>query len=67
MPKPQCSSRMIRVPEAAAKLGLQPSTVRRMILERRIDVFRIGKRSVRIAESTIDAILSEGYCPAVHR
>jgi excisionase family DNA binding protein len=67
MTKVQCGDRMLRVPEVAERLGLQPSTVRRMIMERKIDVFRPTKRSVRIAESTVDAILTKGYRPAVER
>ena len=56
--------RLLRVPEAAIKLGLRESTIRRMILEMRIDVIRIGK-AVRIPESAVDKILARGFRPAV--
>lgn len=65
MTKPQCSGRLLRVVEVAERLGLQPSTIRRMIMEKRIDVVRPTPRSVRVAESTIDAIVVKGYRPAV--
>jgi excisionase family DNA binding protein len=56
-----------RVPEAAAKLGLKPSTIRKMILQRRIDVFRPTPNSVRISDRTINEILSKGYRPALEQ
>lgn len=51
--------------ETARRLGLKPSTVRRMILEKEIDVFRPGKRAVRISERTIQEKLAKGFTPAV--
>lgn len=54
-----------KVPEAAQRLGLQASTVRRMILERRIDTVRPSIRAVRIPESAIKKILERGFRPAV--
>jgi excisionase family DNA binding protein len=57
-------ARLLRVPEASVRLSLRESTVRRMILERRIDVVRIGK-AVRIPESCVEAIIARGYSPAV--
>lgn len=65
MSKPQCAGRLLRVPEVAERLGLQPSTIRRMIMERKIDVVRPTQRSVRVAESTIEDILNKGYRPAI--
>jgi excisionase family DNA binding protein len=56
---------LVRVPEAAAKLGLKPSTIRKMIMQRRIEVFRPTPRSVRISERTIEAILAKGFRPAI--
>ena len=52
------------VKEAARRFGLKESTVRRMIYEKKIDVFRPSPRSVRISEATIRAILARGYRPA---
>jgi len=65
MTKPQYMGRLLRVPEVAERLGLQPSTVRRMIMERKIDVIRPTARTVRISEATIEAILEKGFRPAV--
>ena len=48
-----------------AKLGLKPSTIRKMIMQRRIEVFRPTPRSVRISERTIEAILAKGFRPAI--
>jgi excisionase family DNA binding protein len=55
---------MHAVPEAARRLGLRPSTVRRMIYEKRIDVFYPSRRAVRISERTIREILARGHRPA---
>jgi excisionase family DNA binding protein len=57
---------LLRVPEAAKKLGLRVSTIRKMITERRIDVVRPTARAVRIAASTVDEIIRRGACPAVN-
>ena len=65
MTKPQHMGRLLRVSEAAIRLGLQQSTIRRMISERKIDVVRPTGRAVRISEGTIDDILLKGYRPAV--
>lgn len=55
------------VPEVARRLGLKPSTIRRMIYEKKIDVFRPSKRAVRISEATIREVLARGFRPAVMR
>jgi excisionase family DNA binding protein len=65
MNKTQCGGRLLRVPEAAERLGLQPSTIRRMIMERKIDVVRPSARAVRIPESSIEDILSRGFRAAI--
>ncbi len=48
------------VPEAAARWGVTQSKVRRMILEKEIEVVKIGK-SVRIPEEEIERIIAEGW------
>jgi predicted site-specific integrase-resolvase len=53
------------VPMVAERLCLRESTVRKMILQRRIDVVRPSVRAVRVPESAIERILKEGYRPAV--
>jgi excisionase family DNA binding protein len=55
------------VPEVARRLGLKPSTIRRMIFEKRLDVFYPSKRAVRISEATIREVLARGFRPAVTR
>jgi excisionase family DNA binding protein len=54
--------RKYRVPEAAEKLDLAAKTIWSWIGQRRIGVYRVG-RSVRIGETEIQRILSEGYTP----
>ena len=55
-----------KVPEAASKLAISQKTLWAWIGARRIGVHRVG-RAVRIPESEIQRILSEGYCPPVER
>jgi transposase-like protein len=55
------------VSETARRLGLRPSTIRRRVYEKKIDVFRPSQRAVRISERTIRDILARGFTPAVTR
>lgn len=57
--------KLLSVDAAAAKLGLRPSTVRRMILERRIDTVRPGARAVRIPQESIDRMILKGFTRAI--
>lgn len=57
--------RLLRVEEVASRLNLKPSTIRRMILERKIDVIRPSMRAVRIPESWVERVLAEGFQPAI--
>jgi excisionase family DNA binding protein len=52
--------KLLNVREAAEFLSLRPSTVRKMILQRRLPVVRIG-RSVRIKEIDLEGIVRDGY------
>lgn len=54
------SERLLTVAEAATRLGLKISTIRRRILERRIAVVRIG-RAVRIPIEVVDALIADGW------
>lgn len=56
---------LLPIHEAAARLGLKPSTIRKMIMQKRITVFHPTPRAVRISEQTINEILARGYRPAV--
>ena len=57
--------KLLTCEEAATALGLRVSTIRRMILERRIDTVRPSARAVRIPESAIQRILAHGFRPSV--
>lgn len=64
---PTEEERLLTVVEAADKLGLKASTVRRMVLERRIDTIRPSQRAVRIPESAVRTIIKQGFRPALAR
>jgi len=51
---------LYRVEEAAKRLSIQTSTMRRWIFDRKIAVVRVGTRAVRIPDSEIERIISEG-------
>lgn len=55
---------LLRVEEAAARLGLKASTIRYWIWERRIPVVRVGRRAVRIREEAIQRLIEAGTVPA---
>ena len=57
-------SYLLTVEEAATRLGLKPSTIRRRILERKIDYVKNG-RAVRIPAETVERIIAKGYRPAL--
>jgi excisionase family DNA binding protein len=52
--------RLLNVEEVAERLGVKQSTIRRMILERRIGYVKIG-RAVRIPDKVVDQRISEGW------
>jgi excisionase family DNA binding protein len=58
-------SRLLTISEVAARLRLKPSTIRKMVLERKIDVIRPSVRAVRIPESAVTRILERGFRPAI--
>ncbi len=57
-------SQLLTVEEAAVRLGLKTATIRRRILERKIDYVKNG-RSVRIPVETVDRIIDSGFRPAL--
>ena len=59
-------TRLLTVAEAAERLRKQPSTVRRMILERRIGYVKLG-RSVRIPLEEVEGLIATGYRPPIAR
>lgn len=56
--------KLLTVPEAADRLKLQPSTIRKWIFERRLAHVRVGRRAVRIREADVEKLIREGYTPA---
>ena len=59
--------KLLTLKEAEALTGRKVSTWRRDIFERRIPVIHLGRRQVRLQLSVIQAMVQEGYRPAVPR
>lgn len=59
-------SQLLTVEEAANRLGLKVATIRRRILERKIDYVKNG-RSVRIPQEAVERIITEGFRPAIQK
>lgn len=55
--------KLLKVPEAAARLNISVKTTWKMVYGRQLDVVRIG-RSVRIPEDAIDRLIDDGTTPA---
>ena len=53
----------LNVDEAAEYLGMTPRFIRRLIDERRIDFFKVG-RFVRLDPDVLDQFLSDSVVPA---
>jgi excisionase family DNA binding protein len=51
---------LVTIPNAALQLGLAETTVRGWILTRKIAYIKLLGRSIRIKQSTIDAVIAEG-------
>ncbi|MDA2910546.1 helix-turn-helix domain-containing protein [Nitrospiraceae bacterium AH_259_D15_M11_P09] len=59
-------TQLLTVAEAAQRLRKQESTLRRMILERRIGYVKIG-RSVLIPLEVVETLIATGYRPPITR
>jgi excisionase family DNA binding protein len=57
--------RLLDVREAAAKLGLKPSTLYQWAYERRIHVVKLFGRTLRFRLSTIEKLIKECERPAL--
>ena len=57
-------SRLVRIEEAAERLGLRPSTVRKLIYRGALTAVRPTKRAVRLRDEDIEALIRVGYRPA---
>jgi len=53
--------RLLRIEEAACRLGLQPSTVRKLIHAGQIPAVHPTKRAVRVREKDVEALIRVGY------
>lgn len=53
---------LLKVEDAAERLGLSPATIRRWILDRRIGVVKLGK-AVRLRAEDIETLARNGYRP----
>jgi excisionase family DNA binding protein len=55
--------RLLRLEEAAERLGLKLSTVRFWVWQRKIETVRVG-RAVRVREEAIERLIEQGTMPA---
>ena len=58
------SQTRLSIPDAAAYLGVRPSTIRQWVWRRKIDTVRIG-RCVRIPQAALDRVVERGTLPAL--
>ncbi|MBK8379489.1 MAG: helix-turn-helix domain-containing protein [Nitrospira sp.] len=59
------STKLITIREAAERLGLKESTIRKYILKRQIAYVKPSVRAVRIPIEELERILSAGLRPAI--
>ncbi len=59
------STKLITIREAANRLGLKESTIRKYILKRQIAYVKPSVRAVRIPIEELERILSNGLRPAI--
>ncbi len=51
-------SQLLRVDEAAERLGLKPITVRKWMREGKLPTVRLSKGAVRVREQDVEAIIT---------
>jgi excisionase family DNA binding protein len=56
----------LTIDDAAARLGVTPRLVRRLVNERRIGFVRIGK-FIRLRQEDLDTYLEQHFQPPIHR
>jgi excisionase family DNA binding protein len=59
--------KLLTVPQAAERLGLKEGTLRVWMRQRRIARVYVGERAVRVPESEVSRLVSEGLVPAIRR
>ena len=57
---------LLTVSESAALLRLQPSTIRKWLLEKRLSYVKLGRR-VFLRRADLNALLEESFVPATGR
>jgi len=57
--------KLLTVKEAAERLCLQPSTIRKWLLRRELSYVKVGKRSIRITEREVDRLITSGSRPSI--
>jgi excisionase family DNA binding protein len=55
------ATQLLTIPEVAARLGLQPATVRRMLSRGVLPRIRPTKRAVRVREQDVESLILNGY------
>lgn len=55
---------LLRVPQAAALLGVKPPTIRSWLLQRRLPCVRLSARAIRLRRSDIEKVISDGFVGA---
>jgi hypothetical protein len=63
----ESGDRLLTLKEAEALTGRRVSTWRRDIFERRVPCIHLGRRQIRLQFSVIQAMVKEGFTPAVPR
>lgn len=51
---------MLKIDEAARRLGLSPWTLRTWIAKKMIDYVRVGSRAIRIPERAVEEVVEKG-------
>ncbi len=57
--------RLLSISEAASRLGVKESTLRKWRFTRSISVVRVGARAIRVPESEVARLIEEGRQPAL--
>ena len=54
------TAELLRVREVAKRFGLKESTIYRWVFDKKIQIIKVGTRSVRISSDEVDRIISAG-------
>lgn len=57
--------KLLTVNEAAERLCLRPSTIRKWLLRRELAYVKVGKRSIRITEREVERMITLGSRPSI--